>query len=129
MRLPKTAKLGYTMLIIVERSRYGIQSSLFVVIAKFWRVLAVDLCRHTKITRFRKIRIGIGIHYSTVDSAQFSSYAPSRYQVYLRKKQIGKDTVPAKPLCLCCKLLGMYSLPSTNKTGQIEITHQSLKIS
>jgi hypothetical protein len=77
MRLPKNAKLGYTELIIIERSRYGILPSSFVVIAKRWRVVPIDLCRHTRITRCRKIIIGIRIPYSSIDSTKFSSYAPS----------------------------------------------------
>jgi hypothetical protein len=71
MRLPKNAKLGYTVLIIIERSRYGISPLPFVVIAKW--VVAVDLCRHTRITRCRKSIIGIRIPYSLIDSTQFSS--------------------------------------------------------
>jgi hypothetical protein len=77
MRLPKNAKLGYTVLIILERSRYGIWPMSFVVIAKCWRVVAVDLCQNTKITHCRKIIIGIRISYSSIDSTQFLSYAPS----------------------------------------------------
>jgi hypothetical protein len=72
MSITKTRKLGYSA--FTKDSQNGIRASSFVVVAKKCSgVVAVDLCRRTKITRRRNILIELRIPYSTIDSTQFSS--------------------------------------------------------
>jgi hypothetical protein len=84
MSITKNRKPEYTVSIVTTRSQNGIRALSFVWIAKCSKLLPSIYADVQKITCCRKVIIINRIPYSTVDSAQFSSYTPFWYSVYLR---------------------------------------------